>query len=158
MKNIKGAKPNREERRATESYQRKRARRYSEITKELTDAEKNYEGNVDFSIFNMVLERIPFQGYTDTMDVLRTFYKGLYPFMRSLTAKNMYYKEIMQEPLVKKFLQDNGYIEEEEFNPIVDSPDDPFTECKKILEKIREEAKKGIKSSIIKPKHNIITR
>ena len=160
MKDLNEVKPNRKERRATAAYQKRRARLFSQISGELTETEKQYSDNVDFSIFNMVLERIPFQGYKDTMDVLRTFYRSLYPFMRSMLAQNIYLKDIVQDERFREDIERQLSGEErDEFRRVVDSPDNPFEECKKILDKIKAEAKKGAKTStIIKPKHTIITR
>jgi hypothetical protein len=110
-----------------------------------SEMERLSKGGTDFSLFNLMLERVDFKNCHTPMDAMRGMYEALWPYYSKVIKENAFFREIVQENVDAMRLPLGDL---EKLKEIFVTDVSPNTMATKILEQIREAAKKRSKLNL----------
>lgn len=112
---------------------------------EAQEALRLIEGGTDYSLFNLMLERVDFTKCNTPMDAMRGMYQALWPYYAKVIKENAYLRETFSTHLDEISLSET---EEIRLKEIFESDISPNMMATKILRQITEAARKRRKLNL----------
>lgn len=112
---------------------------------EAQEALRLVQGGTDYSLFNLMLERVDFKKCNTMMDAMRGMYEALWPYYAKVIKENAYLRERFSAHIEEITLSEG---EEVKLKEIFESDISPNMAATRVLKQITEAAKKRRKLNL----------